>query len=288
MQRGGIGAAFHRAESQKRGKTVMKNIRRIAAVLAFILCLAALVSCGGSTPTVEEIKKRGTITMATNASFPPFEFTDGVDETGATKYVGIDIEIFKEIAKDLGVNYEVMDMEFAGIIGAVQTGKADLGIAGMSVTDERKKSVDFTVEYFTSQNVIVVPASNTEINTAADVEGKIIAVQTGTTSDMFASSEDFCPGATVQRYSSFIDAASAVKTGKADLMVVDIMTAAEILAQNDDLRQLEEPLADEAYAIAVQKGNTTLLEAVNSTLNRLISEGKIGEYVEQYTAASEG
>lgn len=265
----------------------MKTVKLLAAVMALVLCLGALASCG-STPTVDEIKKKGVITMATNASFPPFEFTDGVTESGATNYVGIDIEIFKEIAKDLGVNYEVMDMEFAGIIGAVQSGKADLGIAGMSVTDERKESVDFSVEYFTSQNVIVVLSSNTEINAAADVAGKTIAVQTGTTSDMFASSEDFCPGATVQRYSSFIDAASAVKTGKADAMVVDIMTAGEILAQNDDLRQLEEPLADEAYAIAVQKGNTTLLQAVNATLNRLISEGKIGEYVEQFTATAEG
>ena len=266
----------------------MKTVRIIAALAALLICLASLSACGGYTPTVAEIQKKGTITMATNASFPPFEFTEGVDENGKTNYVGIDIEIFKEIAKDLGVSWEVMDMEFAGIIGAVQTGKADLGIAGMSVTEERKKSVDFTVEYFTSQNVIVVLADNTDINAAADVAGKIIAVQTGTTSDMFASSEDFCPGATVQRYSSFIDAASAVKTGKADLMVVDIMTAAEILAQNDDLRQLEEPLADEAYAIAVQKGNTTLLEAVNNTLNRLISEGKIGEYVEQFTDEAEG
>ncbi|MCR5263637.1 MAG: transporter substrate-binding domain-containing protein [Clostridiales bacterium] len=266
----------------------MKSVRIIAALAALLICLASLSACGGYTPTVAEIQKKGTITMATNASFPPFEFTEGVDENGKTNYVGIDIEIFKEIAKDLGVSWEVMDMEFAGIIGAVQTGKADLGIAGMSVTEERKKSVDFTVEYFTSQNVIVVLADNTDINAAADVAGKIIAVQTGTTSDMFASSEDFCPGATVQRYSSFIDAASAVKTGKADCMVVDIMTAGEILAQNSDLRQLEEPLADEAYAIAVQKGNTTLLEAVNNTLNRLISEGKIGEYVEQFTAEAEG
>ena len=242
----------------------MKNIRRIAAVMALIICLGALASCGGYTPTVDEIKKKGVITMATNASFPPFEFTEGVDENGKTNYVGIDLEIFKEIAKDLGVNWEVMDMEFAGIIGAVQTGKADLGIAGMSVNEERKKSVDFTVEYFTSQNVIVCLADNADINTAADVEGKIISVQTGTTSDIFASNQEFCPGATVQRYSSFID------------------------AQNPDLRQLEEPLADEAYAIAVQKGNTTLLEAVNNTLNRLISEGKIGEYVEQFTAEAEG
>jgi polar amino acid transport system substrate-binding protein len=251
-----------------------KNLFRIVSLIIAALALIAVVSsCGGSVNDVDKIKARGKLIMATNASFPPFEFVDG------SEYVGVDVDMAKEIAADLGVELEIADMEFASIIGAVQTGKADLGIAGMSVNEERKQSVDFSIEYTKSQLYILVKTENTDITGPDGLVNKTIAVQTGTTSDTYASDTE---GATMQRFSSFLDAAQAVKTGKADAMVVDMLTAEAILAENADLKMLEEPLADEGYAIAVAKGNQTLLDAVNATLTRLIDEGKIEEFKTKY------
>ena len=174
-------------------------------------------------------------------------------------------------------------MEFDGIVGAVQSGKGAMGVAGMSITEERLKSVDFSIEYVQSKLVILVPAENSTVATPDDLTGKIIAVQTGTTSDIFAT--DMVENATIQRFKNFLDAASALKTGKCDAVVVDEMTAQSILAENADLAQLADPLTEERYAICVQKGNDTLLESINTTLKRLIEEGKIDEYIYNHTAS---
>lgn len=252
-----------------------KFVKIIALALLTTLCVGVFAACG-NTPTVDSIKKDGKIVMLTNAAFPPFEYVDGSD------IVGVDVDIAREIAADLGVELEIQNMEFDGIVGAVQSGKGAIGVAGMSITEERLKNVDFSVEYIQSKLVVLVSSDNTEITTPDALTGKNIAVQTGTTSDVFASDIE---GAAISRYKSFLDAASALTSGKVDAVVVDEMTAAEILASNSNLVQLADPLTEEKYAIAVQKGNQTLLDAVNATLNRLISEGKIEEYIFNHTAA---
>ncbi|MFA6947421.1 MAG: transporter substrate-binding domain-containing protein [Eubacteriales bacterium] len=252
-----------------------KFIRILTLALIATLCIGAFAGCG-KTPTVDTIRKEGKIVMLTNAAFPPFEYVDGSD------IVGVDVDIAREIAADLGVELEIQNMEFDGIVGAVQSGKGAIGVAGMSINEERLQSVDFSVEYVKSKLVVLVSSDNTEITTPDALTGKSIAVQTGTTSDVFASD---IKDATISRYKSFLDAASALNSGKVDAVIVDEMTAAEILSANAILVQLADPLTEERYAIAIQKGNKTLLDAVNTTLNRLISEGKIDEYIYNHTAA---
>ncbi len=257
----------------------MTRLIKIAALTLCALMLCSLLAACGTTPDVDYIKKTGKLVMLTSAGFPPFEYVEG------GQVVGVDVDIANEIAKDLGVSLEVQDMEFAGIVGAIKSGKGSLGIAGMSITEERKQSVDFSIQYVNSKLFILVAAGNDAINTPDDLKGKIIGVQTGTTSDIFASDVE---NATINRYSQFLEAATALTAGKVDAMVVDELTANEIMAANEGkMKMLETPLAEEAYAIAVQKGNTTLLEAVNKTLQRLIDEGKIEEYIYSHSAGSD-
>lgn len=254
----------------------MKNILRIAALaMTLLLAVSAFAACA-PTPTVDKIKADGKIVMLTNAGFPPFEYTAGGE------VAGVDVDIAREIAKDLGVELEIQDMAFEGIVTAIKSGKGSMGIAGMSITEERLENVDFSVEYVKSKLFVLVTSKETEIKAPADLTGKTIGVQTGTTSDIFASGVE---GAEISRFGTFLDAATALKSGKVRAVVVDELTSDEILAANKDLVRLADPLAEEAYAICVQKGNTTLLDAINSTLNRLLSEGKIDEFIFNHSAA---
>ncbi|NLE13501.1 MAG: transporter substrate-binding domain-containing protein [Clostridiales bacterium] len=256
----------------------MKRIMRIAAlVLALLLATILFAGCA-STPTVDVIKSRGKLVMLTNAGFPPFEYVS----EGAV--CGVDVDIAREIAAELGVELEIQDMDFDGIIGAIKSGKGDLGIAGMSVTEERLKNVDFSVNYVDSKLVILVKDGNTEITGADTLSGKKIGVQSGTTSDVIATGVD---GAEILRYKTFLDAATAMKSGKCDAVVVDEMTANEILAVNKDIVMLEEVLSTEQYAICMRKGNESLQEVVNTVLNRLLAEGKIDEYIANHMASGE-
>lgn len=252
-----------------------KSFRAIALILTFIMLGALLGGCA-TTPTVDKIKTDGKIVMLTNAAFPPFEYTSGGE------VVGVDVDIARAIAADLGVELEIQDMAFEGIINAIKSGKGSIGVAGMSITEDRQKNVDFSIEYVKSKLFVLVAASETEITTPDNLTGMTIGVQTGTTSDVFASGVE---GAEISRYGNFLDAATALKSGKVRAIVVDELTSDEILAANTDLIRLADPLAEEAYAICVQKGNATLLEAVNATLTRLLDEGKIDEFIFNHSTA---
>jgi len=252
-----------------------KFTKIIALVMCALMLTMALTGCSTKLD-VDTIKSQGKIVMATSSGFPPFEYIAGGE------CVGVDVDIANEIAKDLGVTLEVQDMDFDSIIGAVKSGKVAMGVAGLSITEDRLQNVDFTIEYVNSKLFIIVKADNTDITGADSLSGKSIGVQTGTTSDTFASGVE---GAEVLRYKTFLEAATAVSTGKVNCMIVDELTAKEILAANKDLKQLEEPFADENYAIAVQKGNQTLLDAINATLQRLKDEGKIEEYIYNHATA---
>lgn len=252
-----------------------KPLRILAFVLTFIM-LGAMLSACATVPTVDKIKEDGKIVMLTNAAFPPFEYTANGE------VVGVDVDIAKAIAADLGVELEIQDMAFEGIVNAIKSGKGSIGVAGMSITEDRKKNVDFSVEYVKSKLFVLVAASETEITSPDNLTGMTIGVQTGTTSDVFASDVE---GAEISRYGNFLDAATALMSGKVRAIVVDELTSDEILAANPDLIRLADPLAEEAYAICVQKGNASLLEAVNTTLTRLLEEGKIDEFIFNHSTA---
>lgn len=271
----------------------MKKI--ISALLAATLCVALFAGCGdaASKQSVDAIKKAGKITMATNAEFPPFEYLkDG-------KVSGVDADIAAEIAKDLGVELEIVDGKFDAVIPSVQSGKVAFGAAGMTVTDERKEQVDFSIEYITSKQYIILPADS-EIKTVEDLAGKKIGVQLGTTGDLLISDEINGvedeetgehikgvlegTGASIVQANSAIDATQDLVNGKLDAVVIDKLPAESISAAQPTTKTIELVYADgsnteEQYAIAVAKGNTSLLEAINNTLERLMSEGKIDEFV---------
>ncbi len=241
----------------------------------------AAVGCSSQEPTSEPATDEqqeasgGTLTMATNAEFPPYEFYD------AGEVVGIDVEIAGAIAETMGKTLEVEDMAFDSIIPALSAGKADIGAAGMTVTEDRKASVDFTDTYVKASQVIIIKADNTEIAGPDDVEGKTIGVQLGTTGDIYAS--DVTDN--VERYNKGFEAVQALAQGKIDAVIIDDQVAKALAADNADVKVLDTPFTEEEYAIAVKKGNTELVEQINAALTELKENGKLQEIVDKYITA---
>lgn len=221
-------------------------------------------------------ESKGTLVMATNAEFPPYEFHDGGE------IVGIDVEIAAAIAKEMGMDFEVEDIAFDSIIPEVQSGKADFGAAGMTVTEDRKQSVDFSDTYATATQVIIVKDDNTEISTPDDLVGKTIGVQLGTTGDIYASDiED----ATIEQYNKGFEAVQALTQNKIDAVIIDGEPAKVFVSENEGLKILDEAFTTEEYAICVKKGNTELLEGINTAIANLKESGELQEIVDKYITA---
>ncbi|MDD6073439.1 MAG: basic amino acid ABC transporter substrate-binding protein [Clostridium sp.] len=221
-------------------------------------------------------ESKGTLVMATNAEFPPYEFHDGGE------IVGIDVEIAAAIAKEMGMDFEVEDIAFDSIIPEVQSGKADFGAAGMTVTEDRKQSVDFSDTYATATQVIIVKEDNTEIETPDDLVGKTIGVQLGTTGDIYASDiED----ATIEQYNKGFEAVQALSQNKIDAVIIDGEPAKVFVSENEGLKILDEAFTTEEYAICVKKGNTELLEDINTAIANLKESGELQEIVDKYITA---
>lgn len=221
--------------------------------------------------TVED----GKLIMATEAGFAPYEYT----EDGST-VVGVDVDIANEIAKALGKELVIQNMSFDGALLAVQQGKADFAAAGISVNEERDKVMDFSVEYATSRQVVVV---NKETMAVSSVDGittdNKVGVQTGTVADTYAQEQ----GWKVTQYSKFMEAAMDLMNNRLDCIVMDALPAEQLVAQNDSLTILDGELFTDKYAIAVNEGNTQLLDAINPILEQLIADGKIDEFTLNHT-----
>jgi polar amino acid transport system substrate-binding protein len=214
--------------------------------------------------------------MATNAYFPPYEYYEGDD------IVGIDAEIAQAIADKLGLTLQIEDMEFDSIITAVQSGKADLGLAGMTVTEERKQTVNFSDSYATGIQSIVV-AEDSDIATVDDLEGKMIGVQLSTTGDLYAS-DDYGTDH-VEEYNKGADAIMALKQGKVDAVIIDNEPAKSFVASNDGLKILDTEYTVEDYAACINKDNTGLLDAVNGALAELKEDGTLQSILDKYITA---
>lgn len=239
----------------------MKKIIAIIASLTFILSLTA---CGS--------KEDNTLTMATNAEFPPYEYYDGED------VVGIDAEIAQAIADELGMELKIEDMAFDSILSAVQSGKADMGMAGMTVTEDRLENVDFSSTYTTAAQVIIVKQGST-IASPADLTGKSVGVQLGTTGDIYA--EDI-ENATIERYNKGFEAVQALLQDKVSAVIIDREPAKVFVSENDGLAILDEEFTVEEYAIAFAKDNDELKDKVNDALAKLEESGKIQEILDKY------
>ena len=251
-----------------------KNLIKVLAMtMTLVLALGVLAGCGAKEDTV--------LTMATNATFPPYEFYEG------EKIVGIDAEIGAKIAEKLGMEFEIVDTEFGSILAGVQTGKFDIGMVGLTVTDERKKSVNFTTSYATGIQSIIVP-EDSDIKTVDDLEGKMIGVQQDTTGHIYASApvdEGGYGDDMVVPFNKGTDAVAALVSGKVDCVIIDNEPAKEFIKANSGLKILDTEYAVEDYAIAISKDNEKLLKKVNGALEELIADGTVQSIIDKYISA---
>ena len=279
----------------------MKKITRRSFLAAAGLTAAALAltACGGSSSSTASsvassaaasseaasssaaaaelaTVEAGKLTMATNAYFEPWEYYDGEN------IVGIDPEVAQAIADKLGLELEIMDMDFDSIITAVSAGKADMGMAGMTVTEERQKNVDFSQTYASAVQAIIVP-DGSDIKTADDMEGKKIGVMQGFTGDL-SCTEQFGEDAVV-RFNKSAEAVMALTQGKIDCIVIDNEPAKKIIEANSGLTILDSKYSQEDYAIAFAKGNDGLRDAVDAALGELISDGTVEQIMNKYIVA---
>ncbi len=241
-------------------------------LIAVLLSLSLMLACAAAFAD--------TLTMGTNASFPPYEYYEN------KVIVGIDAEIAAAIAAKLGMELEIQDMDFKAIIPAVTEGKVDFGMAGMTVTDERKQSVNFSDTYATGIQAIIVK-EDSEIASVEDLskEGATwkIGVQDATTGDVYCTL-DFGEER-VSKYAVGADAVEALKTGKVDCVIIDNEPAKAYVAANEGLKVLDSKYTEEDYAICVNLENTELLEKINGALKELTEDGTVAAIIEKYIPA---
>ena len=247
-----------------------KTLKLVAAIVAVIM-VCSMVGCGGASKGKDD-----KLVMATNATFPPYEFYEG------EKIVGIDAEIAGIIAEKLGMTLEIQDTEFGSIIAGVQTGKYDIGMAGMTVTEERLQSVNFSTTYATGVQSIIVPAGS-DIKSVEDLDGKKIGVQQDTTGHIYAS--DDYGDENVTPFNKGTDAVAALTSGKVDCVIIDNEPAKSYIAANEGLEILDTEYVTEDYAICVAKDNTELLDKINKALEELIADGTVQKIIDKYISA---
>ena len=243
-------------------------MKKLAKILTMALVGAFVVSvftaCGGS-------KSEDKLVMATNATFPPYEYVDG------DAYKGIDVEVAQAIADKLGMELDIRDVEFGSIIAGVQSGKFDMG---MTVTDERKQSVDFSDTYAIGIQSVIV-REDSEIQSVDDISSaNKIGVQQDTTGDIY-STDDYGEDS-VTRFKAGTDAVQALVSGKVDCVIIDNEPAKSYVAANSGLKILDTSYAEEEYAICVKKGNDELLGKINDALKELKEDGTIDTIVAKY------
>ena len=281
----------------------MKKITRRSFMAAAGLTVAALAltACGGSSSTASSAAassvassaaasseaasaaatelttvEAGKLTMATNAAFPPYEMT-----TDAGEFEGIDIETAQAIADKLGLELQIDDMDFDAALLSVQQGKADIVMAGVTVTDERKAVMDFSDSYATGIQSIIVPEGS-DIASPDDLAGKKIGTQRGTTGYIYCS-DDF-GDENVVAYDDGLTAVQALNNGQVDAVVIDNAPAKEYVAANPGLKVLETSYAEEDYAVGMAKGSS-LEDVVNAALEELKADGTLQSIVDKYITA---
>ena len=278
----------------------MKKISRRSFLAAAAVSAAALAltACGGSASSVASsvassassaaastsaaageltTVEAGKLTMATNATFPPYEMT-----TDAGTIEGIDVDTAQAIAEKLGLELQIDDMDFDAALLSVQQGKADIAMAGITVTDERMAVMSFSDSYATGIQSVIVPEGS-DIASVDDLAGKKIGTQRGTTGYLYCS-DDFGEDAVVA-YDNGLTAVQALNNGQVDAVVIDNEPAKAYVESNPGLKILDTSYAEEDYAIGMAKGNTALLEAVNAALEELKADGTLQAIVDKYIKA---
>ena len=233
-----------------------------------LACAALLAGCGKDD--------NGTLRMVTEATFPPYEFLRG------REVVGVDVEVCRAIAERLGKPLQIVSVDFDAVIASVVSGKADLAAAGLTVTEDRKRSVDFSEPYLTTGIVVIYRKDNPVLSGAA-CKGKRVGVQGGTTSDEYVVNELH---EEPERFRSDAEAVVALKGGRCDVVICDQILARNCIRGMPELA-LSDLITTESYAIAVRKGRPDLLAAVNATLRELKSDGRLDRWLGEYIAEAD-
>ena len=249
-----------------------KSVKILSVILALVIVIGCFAACGGN----KEDEGKKVLVMATNAEFPPYEYYEG------DVVVGIDAEVAALIAEKLGMELKIEDVAFDSIIPGVQAGKYDMGMAGMTVTEDRLKDVNFSDSYATGVQVVIIKEGS-DIKTLDDIAGKKIGVQTSTTGDIYASDE--FGEENVTKYENGALAVEALKNDKVDCVIIDNQPAKSYVAANEGLAILETEYAVEDYAICFAKENTELQEQVNTALKELIADGSVQKVIDEYIPA---
>jgi polar amino acid transport system substrate-binding protein len=243
----------------------MKKLVKIMSLVLALCLVFSLAGCGNN-------KNENVLTMATNAEFPPFEYLEG--ET----IVGADVDIANAIAEKLGKTLEITNIDFDAALTGAATGKYDVAIAGVTATDERRQNMGFTDDYYTASQAIIVTSDST-IKAAADLEGKTISCQEGTTGEQYLLDNSY----SVQSFKTGAEAITALVSGKVDAVVIDDAVARALSKKQDGKTVvLDEALTEEAYAIVTKLGNNALIAEINAALADLKEEGKLAEIFEKY------
>lgn len=262
-----------RAEKVRRNEEkIMKKATKVMALAtAMVLLACTLTACGSSA-------KGGKITFGTNAEFPPFEYV--TSEGVIDQYDGIDMAIAKSIAEQNDMTVVVENMEFDSLLVALQNRQIDAVIAGMTATDERRETVDFSTPYYTATQVMIVK-EDSDIASAADMADKKICVVQGYTGEVCVNDM----GYPYEAFKKGTEAVMELVNGKCDVVVIDSATAQKYVSDNEGLKIVEDASAfeSEEYAIAVQKGNTELLDKINKSIEAMLADGTVNELAVKYT-----
>lgn len=255
-------------------------MKKIVAMILAALMLLTVAGCGGGASSDKE-----QLIMATNANFPPYEYMEGEE------YKGIDIEMAQKLAEKLGMELVIENVEFGTIVGGVETKKFDIGVAGMTVTDERKEQVNFSDSYATGVQVVIVKEGG-KVASLDDLAGEdiMIGVQQDTTGDIYASDDVENGGYGADHVTSFkngADAVSALINGQVDAVIIDSEPAKSFVAANEGkgLSILDAEWAVEDYAIAVNKEDTELLADINAALGEMKADGTLQAIIDTYIKA---
>lgn len=264
--------------------------KKIALLLTMVILAMSLAGCASSgdveqTTKLQQIKADGKIVLGTAADYPPYEFHKEID--GKDQIVGFDIEIAKAIAESIGVELEIVDMKFDGLLPALVTGDIDFIVAGMVATEERKESVNFSIPYYVAQQRFIVKSDNSQtLTTPSDFEGLKIGAQKSTIQeeiamDKFASSEYI-------GLSKITDLILELKNDKIDGLILAEPVAKAYVNQNTDLFLADEILGQEdGVAIAIKKGDEDLVAEIDTILANLIEDGSVEKFIAEATALAD-
>lgn len=250
-----------------------------------MLCVACVLTmtaffagCGQDSTDNKAASDEKILHVGTNADFAPFEFQD---ENGSTEYQGFDMDLIRAVAKEMGYKAEIQNINFDGLIPAMESGNIDVIAAGMSINEERKGQVDFSDPYYTSGLTIIVNKNNNDIKGFADLKGKKIAVQIGTTGMAEAQKIE---GADVKALNSSADTFMELKAGNVDAVINDrpVNDYFMVQSKSEDLKRLDDSLTSEEYGFAMKKGNTELAQKINAALKTLKENGEYDKIYEKW------